>query len=110
VAKNKGEPAMVETIRAAIRDCGLTPAELGQAAGVNPAQLYRFVKGERTLTLPVAARVLEALGYDLVQRRRPVRPPPRRPRGRPRKTPLAPPAAEGAEGPPRRKGRRPKGE
>jgi hypothetical protein len=85
VAKKKGEPAMVETIRAAIRDSGLTPVELGQAAGVNPAGLYRFVNGERTLTLPVAARVLEALGYDLVQQRRPVQPPPRRPRGRPRK-------------------------
>jgi hypothetical protein len=35
---------------------------------VDHGQLSRFVRGERTLTLPVAARVCEALGPELVKK------------------------------------------
>jgi hypothetical protein len=81
---------MVEFIRQAIRESGLTLVELGKAAEVNPTQLYRFVSGERTLTLPVVARVLEVLGLEVVRARPPMPPPSgRRPRGRPKKEPSA---------------------
>ncbi len=58
-----------ETLREAIRRSGLTHYALGKAAGVAPAQLDRFVAGERDLKLATAARVAEALGLGL----RPVR-------------------------------------
>lgn len=38
-------------IRAAIRDCGLAPHAVAVAAGVSPQQLYRFLSGQRGLSL-----------------------------------------------------------
>lgn len=58
-----------ETLRQAIRSSGLTHYSLGKAAGVAPAQLDRFVAGERDLTLATAARVAAALGLTLVAQR-----------------------------------------
>lgn len=43
---------------------------LALAAGIDPASLRRFVKGERSLRLDKADRLAEALGFDLVQRRK----------------------------------------
>jgi transcriptional regulator with XRE-family HTH domain len=56
---------MVETIRRAVAECGLSLNELGRQTGVNQGQLSRFMRGERTLTLPAAARVCAALGLRL---------------------------------------------
>lgn len=58
-----------ETLREAIRRSGLTHYAIGKAAGVAPAQLDRFVAGERDLTLATAAKVADALGLALVPRR-----------------------------------------
>ena len=52
----------------AIRQSGLTHYRLGKDAGVAPAQLDRFVAGERDLTLTTAAKVARALGLVLVSR------------------------------------------
>ena len=61
-----------------MNDAGATPAAparsstgsfLGKAAGVAPAQLDRFVSGERSLSLASAAKVAAALGLVLVPRR-----------------------------------------
>lgn len=57
-----------ETLREAIRRSGLTHYTLAQRAGVTPAQLDRFVAGERDLTLTTAAKVAGALGLVLVSR------------------------------------------
>jgi hypothetical protein len=38
------------------------------AAGVDSAQLSRFMRGKRTLTLPIAEKVCEVLQLDLVRR------------------------------------------
>ena len=54
-----------ETLREAIRGSGMTHYALGKEAGVAPAQLDRFVSGERDLKLATAARVAEALGLVL---------------------------------------------
>ena len=63
-------PNPIDTaLRDAIRGSGLTHYALGKAAGVAPAQLDRFVSGERSLSLASAAKVAAALGLVLVPRR-----------------------------------------
>ena len=57
---------LVARLREAIRGCGLSLNELGRKAGVSQPQLSRFLNGERTLTLPAAAKVCEARGLRLV--------------------------------------------
>ncbi len=57
---------LVEKIRETMRNCGLSLNQLGRKAGVSQPQLSRFLNGERTLTLPAAAKVCEALGLRLV--------------------------------------------
>ena len=61
---------MAEVLREAIRNSGLSLNQLGQACGVPRQPLSRFVRGERTLTLPVAERVCRALGLELTLRGR----------------------------------------
>jgi transcriptional regulator with XRE-family HTH domain len=56
---------MVVQIREAIRGSGLSISELSRKCGVSQPQISRFVNGERTLTLPAAARVCETLGMRL---------------------------------------------
>lgn len=53
------------TLRAAIAKSGLTHYALGRAAEVSPAQIDRFVAGERDLRLETAARIAAALGLEL---------------------------------------------
>jgi plasmid maintenance system antidote protein VapI len=68
VATRRRKPeGIVETLREAIVSSGLTHYSLGKAAGVAPAQIDRFVAGERDLTLTTAARLAEALGLVLVK-------------------------------------------
>jgi transcriptional regulator with XRE-family HTH domain len=68
------ELPLVEHIRRAVRDCGLSLNELGRRAGVSQPQLSRFLLGQRTLTLPAAARVCQYLGLRLVGRDEPPEP------------------------------------
>jgi plasmid maintenance system antidote protein VapI len=56
---------LVETLREAIRRSGRTHYELAQASGITPAQLDRFVAGERDLKLATAAKVTDALELEL---------------------------------------------
>jgi transcriptional regulator with XRE-family HTH domain len=93
MAKQGQEPTMVRDIKQAIQDSGLTLLELANRSGVHHSAIGRFLSGERTLTLPAAAKVCEALGLKLV-RPKGQAPAPRhdadRPRrGRPRKKPMA---------------------
>jgi transcriptional regulator with XRE-family HTH domain len=66
--RQEQEPAMVLLIREAIRASGLTISELARRSGVSHPQISRFVHGERTLTLPAAARVCAVLGLELTRR------------------------------------------
>jgi transcriptional regulator with XRE-family HTH domain len=63
---------LVEQLREAIRGSGRSLNQIGKAAGVGPNQLSRFMRGERTLTLPVAEKICDVLGLGLapVERRR----------------------------------------
>ncbi len=66
----KRQGGIVETLREAIRSSGLTHYALARNAGVTPAQLDRFVAGQRDLTLATAAKVAEALDLGLRPNRR----------------------------------------
>ncbi len=57
------------TLEAQLRDAILAaPVSryvLSRASGVDEGTLSRFVRGERTLTLPTASKVAAALGLEL---------------------------------------------
>ena len=55
---------LLAAIKAKSGDRGLN--ELARKAGVQASALSRFVNGERTLTLPTADKVAQALGLRLV--------------------------------------------
>jgi transcriptional regulator with XRE-family HTH domain len=65
--KNEKEPALVDQSRQAVRDSGLSLNELARRTKVSQPQLSRFMRDERTLTLPAAARLCEVLGLTLVK-------------------------------------------
>lgn len=58
-------PNLVEALRTAIRESGRTHYDLGKAAGVTPAQIDRFMAGERDLRLETAGRIAAALNLEL---------------------------------------------
>jgi plasmid maintenance system antidote protein VapI len=56
---------LVDQVRQAIAGSGLSLNQLAKATGVHQAQLSRFMRGERTLTLTAAARLCTYLGLHL---------------------------------------------
>jgi transcriptional regulator with XRE-family HTH domain len=56
---------VVYQLQNAIRTSGLSLNELGRRIGVSEGQLSRFLRGDRTLTLPAAARVCQYFGLEL---------------------------------------------
>jgi transcriptional regulator with XRE-family HTH domain len=52
-------------LRQAITDSGLSLNEMERRSKVNHAVLSRFMRGQRTLTLPIASRLCGALGLRL---------------------------------------------
>ena len=57
-------------LREAIIRSKMSRYKISQLSGVSEGQLSLFVNGKRSLTLPVAAKVAEILGLDLVQKKR----------------------------------------
>ncbi|MHC4067695.1 MAG: helix-turn-helix domain-containing protein [Planctomycetota bacterium] len=57
-----------DVLRRAIADSGLTLTRLAELTGVDEGRLSRFVRGERTLTMPAADALCEVLGLQLVPR------------------------------------------
>ena len=49
-------------LRQAIADSGMSPSQVGALCGVDPGQLSRFVRGERTLILRSADKIARLLG------------------------------------------------
>jgi DNA-binding phage protein len=64
-------PRIVTQLRQAIRDSKLSLNELGRRTGVSQGQLSRFLRGDRTLTLPAAASVCDYFGLELCPRHAP---------------------------------------
>ena len=52
-------------LRQAIADSGMSPSQVGALCGVDPGQLSRFVRGERTLILRSADKIASLLGLEL---------------------------------------------
>jgi hypothetical protein len=77
---------LIAQLQNLIRGSGKTIYQLAKESGVAAPQLYRFVNGDRTLTLPAVEKLCRTLDLELVQRTRPA----------PRKRP-APPKREEAE-------------
>ena len=54
-----------EQIVRAIKDRGLTGYRVAQMSGVSETILSRFLRGERSLALPTASKLVAALGLEL---------------------------------------------
>jgi transcriptional regulator with XRE-family HTH domain len=83
-------PRLIDVLRRAIRTSGRSLGELGEASGVSAGQLSRFVRGQRSLTLPAAEKLCEVLHLQLgfeAGYTPPKKPPKPRGVGRPKKTP-----------------------
>jgi len=58
-----------QRLKKAVLDSGLSRYELAKRSGLSQAQLSYFVNGKRSLTLPAAARLADALGLELGPKR-----------------------------------------
>lgn len=74
--------SLADQLRGAMTSSGLSPAALARAAGVDPAQVLRFLSGERDVRLETAGRLCDALGLHLQAAARA--------KGRPKSTPRGP--------------------
>ena len=67
---SKSKKANIEDkLRRAILDAKISRYKISQLSGVGEAQLSLFVNRKRTLTLTSAAKVAEALGLELIQKK-----------------------------------------
>ena len=58
-----------ETIfRKAVERSGVNAAQLAKLSGVDRAQLYRFMRGERSLTIKTAEKLARQIGLELTCR------------------------------------------
>lgn len=55
----------------AIETSGLSIYQIAKGSGLDTAPLYNFVNGKRSLTLPTAGILADALGLELVQKTEP---------------------------------------
>jgi plasmid maintenance system antidote protein VapI len=58
-------PDLEAQLRQEIAGCGLSLNQLAKATGVHQAQLSRFLRARRTLTLRAAAKLCAFLGLQL---------------------------------------------
>jgi transcriptional regulator with XRE-family HTH domain len=56
-----------EQLRQAIKKTGLSLHEIGRRAGVAAPIVSRFMRADRSLTLPIASRLCQALGLRLTE-------------------------------------------
>lgn len=70
MAKSKHPSTLTEVLRSTMADCGMTRYQLSQMTGINQSALGRFLHGERDLQLATADLLAEALGLELVAKRK----------------------------------------
>lgn len=64
--KSRGKRATIaETLRTAIAESGENLAAIGRAAGIPQPVLWRFMAGERDLTLRTADKLLEYFRLEI---------------------------------------------
>jgi ribosome-binding protein aMBF1 (putative translation factor) len=54
-------------LRRAIQESGMAPTELAKKAGINHGVLSRFLRDERTITMPLASSLCKVLGLRLAK-------------------------------------------
>ena len=59
-----------QSLQEAMAQSGESLADIVRATGISNAVLSRFVRGERTLTLPTADKLARHFGLELVKRER----------------------------------------
>jgi DNA-binding phage protein len=70
VKKRKMNTNLADDIKQAIRASGKTHYRIALDAGIRPAIIDRFMSGERDMRLATAAKVANALGLVLSNRKR----------------------------------------
>ena len=60
--------SLSESIRKAIRDCGMTRYVIAKRTGVSQGVLSRFMNGQNALTLTTVDKLVEELGLELIVR------------------------------------------
>ena len=56
--------------RVAIEQSGMSLKEIARKSDVDDSQLSRFLRGERTFTLPTAERIARVIGLELKEIRK----------------------------------------
>ena len=71
MAQKKPKPAeaspLIGILKETIRGSGLSLNELSKRTGVSNPQLSRFMRGDRSLTLPAAEKLVTYFGLRLVR-------------------------------------------
>jgi transcriptional regulator with XRE-family HTH domain len=62
---SKKKPSLTDTLRAAIRQSGLTNYRIAKATGIDEANLGRFARGELSIRLDKADKLAAYLGLRL---------------------------------------------
>jgi transcriptional regulator with XRE-family HTH domain len=70
MTKGMHKPTMSDTLRAAVRDSGLSQYEISHATGILATSLGRFMRGETSLRLDKADALAEFFGLELVEKRK----------------------------------------
>jgi len=61
------EPALIAAIKNELVREGISILDVAKATNTNNSQLYRFLNGDRDLTLKTAARLFDHLGLRVVR-------------------------------------------
>ena len=62
---SKSKPTMADQLRKAIKSSGMTVNAIAVEAGIPQPVLYRFVSGERDLTMRTAQKLADYFGLEL---------------------------------------------
>jgi len=62
---------METQLRKAVHESELTQYRIAKLAGITHAAMSFFVNSKRSLSLGAASRLADALGFELVQKKRP---------------------------------------
>lgn len=70
LARKEDEPTMTEELRNAIEQSGLTRYRISRDLGIDQAQLSRFMRGQRGLSLDALDRLCAYLNLSLSRRKK----------------------------------------
>src|SRR4051812_16737943 len=58
---------MIDQLRRLLSESGYSANEIGRRTGGSPSQVSRYLRGERTLSMPVIEKLCAGLGFQLVR-------------------------------------------